>query len=414
MSAHKRAMPDAASLRVPENSLWAKLPMLGFGIGIAGLAVAFGMGMTSDEGKTQLFHSYLVSYLYWLSIALGGLFFVTIQFAARAGNGVTVRRMAENIAMTLPFFALLFIPIVLAMSMTIAGPHGDAYILYDHWLHPHDEIVQGKSGYLNRGFFMIRLAVYFIVWCGLAVFFYRNSTAQDQTGDISHTAKMQAVSYPAIALFAITMTFASIDWIMSLDPHWYSTMFGVYYFAGSTVSMFAFMSFVCLRGVKSGIFQGTVDQEHIHDLGKWTFAFTVFWSYIAFSQYFLIWYANMPEETLWFAERLHGSWLRVAQVLIVGHFAVPFLFLLPRTVKRNSIGLTLGAIWLLALHWVDLHWVIMPQIHPEGFALTTADVATFVGVGGIFIGAFGMFLKKQSVIPLKDPRLHESLAFENF
>ena len=402
MSAFRRKLPDAAQLRVPDGSLWAKLPMIAGTIGLLGLGATFALGM---DDEPQLYHSYLVAFLYFLSFALGALFFVLTQFAARSGWVIVVRRFAETLMATLPVFALLFIPVLLGMET-----------LYHHWLHPAegDTILQGKLAYLNAPGFLVRALVYFVLWSGLAVFFYRNSVQQDQTGDIVHTGRMQWMSYPGIAIFALTCTFAAVDWNMSLDPHWFSTMFGVYYFAGCCIGMFALMSVLTLFGIQSGLFKGCVDQEHMHDLGKYTFAFTVFWAYIAFSQYFLIWYANIPEETMWFEHRLHGSWGTVGQVLVLGHFALPFLFLLPRTIKRHPKLMLLGAFWMLALHFVDLHWQIMPLIHPEGFSLNVLDITALLGVGGIFFAAFGYLLKRQAVIPVRDPRLDESLAHVNF
>ena len=397
MGSFHRKLPEPVALTTA-GTVWAKLPVIGLVMAAIGLGGAAAMGW----GSKQFLHSYLVAYMYGLSLALGALFFVLIQFATRAGWSVTVRRIAENLALTLPVLFVLFLPIFLGMDT-----------LFEHWLHPHDSIVQGKVAYLNKGSFLIRAAVYFVIWCGMAAFYWKHSTKQDTTGDIEHTRKMQAFSYPGIILFTLSLTFASFDWVMSLDPHWFSTMFGVYYFAGSVVGMFALMSVLTLLAIRTGLLRGVVDQEHMHDLGKFTFAFTVFWTYIAFSQYFLIWYANIPEETMWYAHRLHGSWMTMGKFMLVGHFILPFLFLIPRTVKRHPLGLLFGATWMLGLHFLDLHWQIMPVIHEE-FSFHAMDALTLLGVCGAMLAGFGYFLSKASVVPLKDPRLHEALNPENF
>lgn len=403
MGTHKKTLTanQVSDLRIPKDSLWAKLPIIGLVLGVAGIGAS--VALHGGDYK-QFFHSYLVAYMYFLSLALGGLFFVLIQYAARAGWSVLIRRIAENMMITLPVFALLFLPIVFGGGM-------DA--LYHHWTHAHgDPLVAHKAAYLNVGAFKLRALGYFTLWTVMAVYFYANSTGQDRTGDKEITRKLQSRSAPGIALFALSLTFAGIDWVMSMDPHWYSTMWGVYYFAGSTVSTFAFLGLVSL-GLRKHL-NNAVTVEHLHDIGKLTFAFTVFWTYIAFSQYFLIWYANIPEETVWYSHRLVGSWQTVGTVMAIAHFGIPFFFLLPRTIKRHPKLLGIGVTWMLIVHFVDLHWQIMPVIHHGGFAPHLLDATTFVGIGGIFLAVFGFALNRESIVPFKDPRLSESLSFENF
>ncbi len=408
---HTKTWPSPADLKLPETSGWNKVPLIGALLGVAGIGAAAAMGWTSG----RFAFAYLTAYMYWLSIALGGLFFVIIQFAARAGWSVLVRRVAENIAATMPLFAILFIPILLNMEH-----------LYHHWLHPdpNDAVLAHKAGYLNKTFFLIRAALYFVTWVGLALFFHSQSTRQDQDGDIRHTSKMQMMSYPAIALFGLSITFAAIDWIKTIDPHWFSTMWGVYYFSGAVLGFFAIFGLLTVLMTREGndLFHGTVTVEHRHDIGKFTFGFVVFWTYIAFSQYFLIWYASIPEETVWFKHHLAGNWETVGYVLIGGHFILPFLFLMSRHIKRNRTFYTMGAVWLLFMHWVDLYWNIMPMFVPHGapadyhshFALSPEDILAFVGVGGLFFAAFAFMLRRQAIVPIRDPRLGESLRFENF
>ena len=306
---------------------------------------------------------------------------------------------------TLPIFVLLFIPVVLGMSE-----------LY-HWTDAehvsHDPILQGKEPWLNRGFFLIRAGFYFLLWIGMATWFRAGSVRQDETGDESLTRSRIFFAGPSIAIFALSTTFAAFDWAMSLDPHWYSTMFGVYYFAGCLVAIFATLYILAFFLDRAGYLRDVVTVEHRHDLGKLLFAFTVFWTYIAFSQFFLIWYANIPEETLWYLHRLEGSWRAVTLFLSIGHFAVPFLFLMPRTIKRQKTLLLIGACWMLFMHLLDMHWLVMPNLHAEGFHLSLLDLTTLLAVGGVFVGGLGWALCRSKLIPIRDPRVRESLSFEN-
>jgi hypothetical protein len=211
----------------------------------------------------------------------------------------------------------------------------------------------------------------------------------------------------------VTQTFASIDWIMSLTPHWYSTIFGVYFFAGSFVGFIALLSVVAVAMRGAGLLDTVISAEHLHDVGKLLFGFTAFWAYIAFSQFFLMWYANMPEETIWYKARLEGSWWTVSILLMAGHFAVPFFYLMGRAVKRRGWTLAAGGAWLLIMHFVDLYWLVMPTLHPEGVRPSALDLAALLTVGGCFVAAASWLMRRQALVPLRDPRLAESLAFEN-
>lgn len=397
--AHSVKLTDA-QVRIPEGSLWGKLHIIGAVVGLAGIGVTFGLGASDMK---QVYFSWLTAYMFGLSLALGGLFFTIVQFAARAGWSVVVRRFAETSMATLPVFALLFAPILMGMH--------DLF----HWTHadPSDKILQAKKGYLNEQFFMIRAALYFVVWIVLSLYFYRKSVGQDRTGDHEVTRRLQIVSGPSIALFALSLTFAAFDWMMSLDPHWYSTIWGVYYFAGTAVATFAFLAVLSVLMRGSGLLDGVINREHFHDLGKLTFAFTVFWTYIAFSQYFLIWYGAIPEETIWFAHRWDTDWRPVTVLLVLGHFVVPFFFLLPRTIKRNRATLLIGALWMLAMHYVDMYWLVMPNLHHHGPHFSLIDLTALLGVLGVFLAVFGALLRRNAIVPVKDPRLPESVSFQN-
>jgi hypothetical protein len=228
----------------------------------------------------------------------------------------------------------------------------------------HDPMLMAKASYLNEGFFQIRIGAYFVVWTVLALIFYRSSTAGDRDAEVAarNADRMRGFAAPALFLFALSLTFAAFDFLMSLDPHWFSTMFGVYYFAGTCLSIHAFLTLISIFLRKSGYLKGVVTDEHYHDLGKYLFGFTVFYTYIAFSQYFLIWYANIPEETIWFAYRIEGDFLPLTALLCLGRFPLPFFFLLPRGVKRMRRDPVRGATWILFMEFVDMYWLIQPVL----------------------------------------------------
>lgn len=393
---------DAVSIAVPERGLWTQLPRIGAGLGIAGLVLTWLLGQADPA---QAIHSYLVAFVFFLSLALGGLFFVVIQFLVRAGWSVTVRRLAEHVMATLPVFAVLFIPIALGVHELYHWSHADAVA--------HDPILQHKSAYLDISAFHLRAILYFIVWSVIAVYYWRQSQRQDQMGAVSITRRLQTLSPLALIGYALTQTFASFDWLMSLDPHWFSTIFGVYFFAGSVVAILAVIILLAMALQRAGALHDLVTWEHYHDLGKLLLGFVVFWAYIAFSQFMLIWYANIPEETEFFAARWNTDWKSFSIFLAVGHFVLPFFFLLIRDVKRRRITLVAVSCWLLVMHYVDLYWLVMPNFHHEAPNLNPLDLTAVIGVGGVFVAVLATIMRRRPLVPVKDPRLAESLLFEN-
>ena len=379
-----------------------RLTWLGAALGIGGLAASLLLGASQMR---QFYFSWLVAYLYFLSIGLGSLFFLLVLFVCRAGWSVTLRRVVENAMATLPLFALLFVPIWI-------GRH-ELFVWTDAADVAKNRVLQGQQPFLNDSFFLIRALIYFVSWSALAVYFSRQSQKQDASREERITRRLQRLAAPGIVWFAITLTFAAIDWIMSLDPEWYSTMIGVYYFSGALLASFAFLIVAIVAIQARGPLRGVVTVEHVHDVGKLLFGFTVFWAYIAFSQYFLIWYANIPEETAYYVERAHGSWSTIGKVLIVGHFALPFFFLMPRAVKRSVPLLVAASLWLLGMHYIDMYWCVMPVLLPHGVHFGALDATTMLAVGGFFLAAFGWVSSRRSLVPLGDPRLAESLSFEN-
>jgi len=393
---------ETARLHVPAGSGLARLPLVACVVGLLGTAASVALG----HGTRQLYFSWLVAFLFCLTLALGALFFVLVHFATKAGWGVAVRRLAENVAGAIPVLALLFVPVLLGL-----------HELY-HWSHPEavaaDPLLQAKAPFLNTGFFGIRAVLYFVLWGGLGTLYLRASRRQDDSGDERITRGLTAIAGPALIAFALSVSLAAIDWIMSLDPHWYSTVFGVYVFSGCVVSFISLLVVLSAAIARAGGMRGVVTVEHFHDLGKLMFAFTVFWAYIAFAQFFLIWYANIPEETVWYLRRLDSGWLPVSILLAVGHFVVPFFFLMPRTIKRRTPLLVGGAVWMLAIHLIDLYWLVMPTLHEDGPHVGLLDLTTLLGVLGLFFATVGWLVTRQPLVPLRDPRLPESLSFENF
>ena len=390
------------ALRIPPGHAWNRIPVIAAVVAVLGGVACAILGAANPK---QFFFSWLVSFLFFLSLALGALFFVLIQYAAQGGWGIVLRRIGETVFATLPVMAALSLPVFLGLHDLYEWAHAGAA--------EHDALLQWKAPFLNVPFFLARAVLYFVIWSFIAVLYYRGSSGQDSTGDPAVSARLRRLAGPSLIVLALTQTFASIDWIMSLTPHWYSTMFGVYFFAGSFVGFIALLSVVSVAMQKAGLVGTVINAEHLHDVGKFLFAFTAFWAYIAFSQFFLMWYANMPEETIWYKARMTGSWMTVSLVLMAGHFVAPFFYLMGRSVKRNGVTLAIGGAWLLAMHFLDLYWQVMPTLHPEGFSPSILDVAAFVTVGGCFVAAASWLMRRQALVPVRDPRLAESLAFEN-
>ena len=346
--------------------------------------------------------AFLTSFFYFVSLSLGGLFFVAIQHAVNAGWSVTVRRIAEGMTAFLP------IALILALILAFFGGHS----LFE-WLHEDvvadDPILQRKSPYLNLPFFVIRTIVFFGGWILLAKVIVGHSLKQDQDGDESRSHKNRRWSIGFLLFFALSYSLFSVDYLMSLHPHWFSTIFGVYCFAGLFQSSLAFLIILIVYSMKKGLLDGLVNQNHIHDLGKLLFAFTVFFAYIGFSQFMLIWYANLPEETIFFIHRAHGGWMAISYSLLLFKFIVPFLALLPRAAKRNVDWLQVIAILILVMQYVDIYWLVYPNFNEGHVVFGFTEVAVFLGVAGLFLWVCFKFLNRHSIVPLQDPYTQEAL-----
>lgn len=346
--------------------------------------------------------AYLVAFLFALTIVLGLLFFVMIHHLVDAGWSTVVRRPAEQFLAAIPVLAVLLLPVLLGM--------GTLYKWTQESEHS-NPLYQVKSPFLNVPFFLVRAAIYFLVWGFLARAMRGKSLAQDESGDPNLSLSMRRTSAPGMYLYAFSVSFAGIDWAMTLDYHWFSTMYGVYIFSGGTAAALATLSIVCVWLV-CGPLKGKLGDAQFHDLGKLLFAFCCFWAYIAFSQFFLIWYANLPEETGWMLTRWNGPWKAVTAFLALGMFVAPFLILMPAARKRHFPTLVGMSCVVLFAHYIDLYWLVMPAAHPDHLplGLVWIELSTLLLVVGVVGLAVLRALKRHALYPVKDPRLHEALS----
>jgi hypothetical protein len=385
-----------------------RLAIYGGAVGLACLAAAALVTRVEGAGLGRFMFAYLPSFMFFLTVSLGALFFVVLQHLTRAGWSVVVRRIAELLAANVVLLAVLALVVVVP---TVAGS-GSLYAWAARAPLAGAEALGAKAAYLNGPFFALRAVIYFALWLSIARFYLTRSSAQDTSGDAALTSGLEKLSAAAMLALALSVTFAAFDFVMSVDPAWSSTVFGVYVFAGCAVGFFAALALTMMALQASGRLRDLVNTEHYHDVGKLLFAFVFFWGYIAFSQFLLIWYANIPEETRWYRDRLMGGWLWLSLGLLFGHFIVPFLGLMSRAAKRRRALLAFWAFFMLAMHYIDLYWLIVPaQGRHVPFGLV--DVLCFLGLAALYVGGFLFLARQRALVPLRDPRLSESLAFEN-
>ncbi|MEM6571253.1 MAG: quinol:cytochrome C oxidoreductase [Planctomycetota bacterium] len=397
----------------------AKPATIALGVGVVGLLATAGLGVAAGDEMLRFGHAMLIGILFFLSITLGALFFTLLQHVTSAGWSVVVRRIAEAMTAAFPVMGLLvlaFLVLPVLMGKPWTYDWADSAFVDGH------ELVKHKAGYLNAGFLLVRVLLYFAIWIGISRFFAGQSLAQDDDQDPNRTLKMQRRSGICLILFGVSLTFCCFDLMMSLNAEWFSTMYGVYFFAGCFWSFLATLALSSMWLEKRGQLKNVVTVEHYHDIGKLLFAFTFFWSYVAFSQFMLYWYADIPEETHWFHYRIWGSWTGASMLLLVGHFLIPFLGLLSRHVKRRRNVLAAWCVYCLVFHYVDLYWNVMPEMvngqpggNPAevGPAFGLIEVTAMIGVGGLFAFAFLKRLDGKPALAIGDPRLSESLAFQN-
>ena len=381
------------------------------------VAVVLGTGLVLVVGlfanPKQFYHSYLFGYVFALDIALGALFWTMIHHVADAGWSVGLRRVFENINRAILPLAVLFIPVLIG---TFTG-NLHAWYNFVHAPEPTEDHLKHlwhvKHVYFSTPFFLARLSVYFAVWIGYSVAMRKWSVQQDAVGGIALTRKMQWWAPSGVALLGLTSTFFAFDILMSLQYSWFSTIFGVYFWAGGIRGSLATCVLVVLALRAAGFLRNTITMEHLHDVAKIMFGFTVFWAYIAFAQYFLIWYGNVPEETQFYLLRRNGSWYALSILLPILYFVVPFFLLLPRANKRSPFWLALISAWILVMHAYDLYWQVMPVLHQDAVHFHWLDVAAPVCMFGVVLLSAVWGFMKLPLIPIRDARLNETIGYEN-
>ena len=381
-------MIDTAYTAPPEVARVQRLAL------IVGVVALIFLGAGAFFEPEQFWRSYLAGYLFWVGIAIGALALLMLQHLTGGGWGLVIRRVLEAATRTLPLMLALFIPILLG-----------AHSIYP-WTH-HEETEKTKL-YLNLKFFGLRAAIVFAIWLLLAFFLNRWSREQDRTADRQFAKKMRLLSGPGMVLFVFTVTVAAIDWVMSLDPEWSSTIFGLLFVAGWSLSALAFAIAVTAWLTKGEPMARVVAPLHFHDLGKLLLALVMLWAYFSYSQYLIIWSGNLPEEIRWYLPRTRGAWGVIALTVVILHFAMPFLFLLSRRFKRDPHKLVLVAVLILVMRYVDLLWVVAPNFSPN-FHLSWMDVVAPIGFGGIWLATFSWQLRSWPLMPINDPQLLDVL-----
>ncbi len=380
----------------------------GLALGLLGAGVV-GLGLTAARGMFDArvaLSAYLVAFTYWLGLGLGALALLMIFLAAKARWMIVIRRTMEAAAGSLVAFPVLFVPIAFGMR-TLFPWAGSLEGLDEESV----RLVHHRAPYLNPTFFLIRAAIYFIVWVTLSGLLFRWSTRQDETRAPELTARAWKLGAAGLPALGLTLTFASFDWLMSLGIQWYSTIWGVYFFAGSFLGAIALVILISARLDTTPALQGAMKGPHWLSLGKLLLAFTCFWAYIAFSQYMLGWIGNLPSTLPWMLARQNHAYRWLLGALALGHFALPFLLLLSRARKLDPARLRRVAGWLLALHYVDLYWLVMPGVRPGTLMPDVAHLTAFLGVGGVASAVFVMLLGGRHALPVGDPFLAESLGY---
>ncbi len=412
---HKKLKEKVTSPVITLGDDGLKLRWIGFVVGLVFLGAAAAISMPLG-GFDRFSHAYLMNYCYFASIALGALFFVGILHLTRAGWGVMLRRIAEYLAMGVVLMLFLLLPIIIPLLTNYDG-------LYmwnaDGWMEKsafegHAGTDAHKAPYLNSGRFVLFNAIYFAIWIFSAWFFLRGSLKQDQSGDKKISLRNQSFAAPFMLLFAVTLAFASFDWEMTLEPMWFSTMFPVYFFAGAMLGGLAMITLIALMIQRSGRATSEITIENYHDMAKLMFAFVFFWGYIAFSQFMLIWYANIPEETFWYQMRFSPEWVGISILLLFGHLLIPFLGIMARTVRRSKQFLMFAAVYLLIMHWVDHWWIVAPSLtNGESLQFPIVEILIAIGMAGLFMSSFCYWAGDKPLIPVKDPWTREALNYEN-
>lgn len=361
--------------------------------------IAFAVGLL--KAPERAWASYLTALVFISGISLGGLFFIAINYIANAGWSVSIRRLCEGFTS--------FLPVMLVASLILAAGFKYLYPWADADFVAANPLVAAKTGYLNVGFMMARILVFGLLMVFFARKIVNNSVAQDQNGDVNLTHKNLTLSVIWTPIFALTFSMFCVDLLMSLLPTWYSTIFGIYVFSGSFQAALALLLLVMIYMKNQGFITGFYTEDHMHDVAKYLKGFSIFWAYIAFSQFMLIWYANIPEETEFFLMRAHGGWITLSFGLLIFKFIVPFLALLPRSFKRNEGHVAAVALLVIVTQYVDMYWLVYPNFNDHAMTFGFYEVGILLGFVGIFLLGLIRFYQKKGLVAVKDPRMHEAL-----
>ncbi|HEV2806439.1 MAG TPA: hypothetical protein VGW57_16055 [Chthoniobacterales bacterium] len=400
MSERADVMPTPEGEYIEKN----RFSPLSFVLAIVGL-VGLGLSVVGAfVSPKQFSFSWLFAFAYYFTMLAGCFFWIIVHHVVDAEWSVVVRRQLENLALLLAVMAIFFIPIVIFRHHLYEWTNVPVGV---------DPILDSKRAYLRWDFFLARAIFYFVFFIGATLLFRRFSIRQDRDGNPAFTINMRRLAFVALPLFALSLTFGAYDWLLGIDYHWFSTMWGVYIFAGAAGSSMSLLVLVITGLRKAGYLKETVTTEHYHIMGKWMLSFSVFWAYIGFSQYMLIWYANMPEETEYFIRRNTESWNALSLFLVIGRFFIPFTLLLIRSPKKKPLQLCLIAGWIVFMQMVDIYIVILPALHGAGVLVSIWDFMPLIGMGATLAFVFLLIARRSSLFPNRDPRLLESLHIVN-
>ena len=366
--------------------------VLGVVLAVAGLFIS---------GLDRFYQAYLVAYTFWMGVILGSMALLMVQHLSGGVWGIVLRRPFEAAVRTLPIMTALFLPIVVGMHSIYEWSHAG--------ITDTDPIIAAKALYLNTPFFIARQVVYFAVWNLICHLLTRWSAEHDRTGDPALLAKLSRLSGAGLVAYFITVTFAMVDWTMSVNPHWFSTIWGMLYIGGQGLSAFAFGICVLVLLAQTAPLNRVLTSNHFHDLGKFLFAFLMLWAYLSFSQFLIIWSANIPEEIPHYLTRWENTWKFLSIFIVVGHFIVPYALLLSRDLKRNAGKLRVIATWILCARVAEYYWHVAPELHRDGFTMSLLDVALPLALGGLFISLFVSQLGGRALLPINDPALEKAL-----
>ena len=383
----------------PQGTPLPGLRQFGMTVGVLGVVLAIvGFFMSPID---RFYQAYLVGYTFWMGVILGSMALLMVQHLSGGVWGIVLRRPFEAAVRTLPFMTILFLPIVLGM-----------HSLYE-WSHEGitetDPIIAAKALYLNTPFFLARQVIYFAIWNLIGFLLTKWSHEHDRTGDPVLLGKLSTLSGAGLVIYFLTVSFAMVDWTMSVNPHWFSTIWGMLYIGGQGLSAFAFGIVVLVMLARVAPLNRVLTSHHFHDLGKFLFAFLMLWAYLQFSQFLIIWSANIPEEIPHYLNRWENSWKYLSIFIVVGHFMVPYALLLSRDLKRNYVKLQIIAAWILFARIADYWWHVAPELHHDGLTISLLDVALPLVLGGIFISLFVAQLGGRSLLPVNDPALEKAL-----